>query len=347
MNKNSTYSLLSPSPLVPRTSSFVSRTSYLVPRTSSFVLLLSCFIFASYQASAQQELKYTNFIYNYMSINPGYAGSRDVPTISALYRQQWMGFKGAPVSEVVSFHSPFLSDRLGIGVNIANYTIGSTQSQFLSMAYAYSLIHTTDFNVRIGLQGSMRRIANNFTDPAEVLIIQNDPAIQNITPKYLGNFGMGLYVNYRDSYFGVSVPYYYSNTLGNNNAITTASERPTYYVMGGVSLPFSDKFYFKPAMLLQFTQGAPWSADFNVNFIFNDKVGAGLSYRAGKTNFEQIGESADLLLFYQFNSQVGFGAAYDFNLSPIKAYQTGSMEVVMRYDLSKPPLALNNPRTFF
>ncbi len=308
----------------------------------------SCSFCAAFYAHAQQELQYTNFIYNYMSINPGYAGSRSTPTLSALYRQQWSGFKGAPVSEVLSFHTPFLSPRLGMGVTVSNYKIGVTESQLVSLAYAYNVVHTADFNLRIGLQGSLRRLATNFDDPDQLIIIQNDPAVKNITPRLLGNFGMGVYMNYRDSYLGFSVPYYYSNPIGNADYTPqSAAERPNYYAMGGVSLPFSDNFYFKPAFLFKYTPSAPWNLDFNVNFIFRDKVSAGFSYRAGKTNIETIGESADLLLFYQFDDQVGFGAAYDFNLSPIKNYQSGSMEVVFRYDLKKQPLELSNPRTFF
>ncbi|WP_151675485.1 type IX secretion system membrane protein PorP/SprF, partial [Patiriisocius marinus] len=50
------------------------------------VLVLLVFTTSSF---AQQDAQYTQYMYNTLSINPAYAGSRDVLSVLGLYRNQW------------------------------------------------------------------------------------------------------------------------------------------------------------------------------------------------------------------------------------------------------------------
>ena len=50
---------------------------------------------------AQQEAHFTQFMYNQLYFNPAYAGARGMPSFSLIYRNQWIGFKGAPVSGLI------------------------------------------------------------------------------------------------------------------------------------------------------------------------------------------------------------------------------------------------------
>ena len=38
---------------------------------------------------AQQEVQYSQYMFNMLAVNPAYAGSRDVLSMTGLYRQQW------------------------------------------------------------------------------------------------------------------------------------------------------------------------------------------------------------------------------------------------------------------
>ena len=55
---------------------------------------------------AQIEVHSTQFMLNKLIFNPAYAGSRDVATVSADYRNQWSAIKGAPKTTSVSFDAP-------------------------------------------------------------------------------------------------------------------------------------------------------------------------------------------------------------------------------------------------
>ena len=64
--------------------------------TMKKLLFLLCILAASMQVQAQQDHQYTQFMYNKLLINPGYAGARGVPSVTGIYRNQWLGFDGAP-----------------------------------------------------------------------------------------------------------------------------------------------------------------------------------------------------------------------------------------------------------
>ena len=115
------------------------------------LLLLLAIIAAGTSVNAQQEPQFTQFMYNKLPINPAYAGSRGVPSISAIYRSQWMGFDGAPQSALVSFSGPFLSKRVGVGVTLRHHKIGLQRDFAGSLAYSYDVVSAEDVSVRVGL----------------------------------------------------------------------------------------------------------------------------------------------------------------------------------------------------
>ena len=67
-------------------------------------LLILLFFVAISGVYAQQESQFTQFMYNKLLINPAYAGSRGVPSVTAVYRSQWVGFEGAPQSMLATFN---------------------------------------------------------------------------------------------------------------------------------------------------------------------------------------------------------------------------------------------------
>ena len=73
---------------------------------------------------AQQDAQYTQYMFNTMSVNPAYAGSRGQLSMAALYRAQWVGLDGAPKSFTLNLHSPIRDSRIGYGISVVNDDIG-------------------------------------------------------------------------------------------------------------------------------------------------------------------------------------------------------------------------------
>ena len=306
----------------------------------SFALLL-----AGATMFAQQEHHYTQFMYNKLLINPAYAGARGVPSITAIYRNQWIGFKGAPQSALVSFNSPFLSPRVGVGVTLSHRQIGLQRDFHMALAYSYDLVASDEFSMRVGITASLRSLGIAFSDaqPNETGDVSLGDAQVN---DFYGNVGAGIYGTVSDRfYFGFSVPRIYSNVMGyaNGNAVLIAKEYQHYYGMAGGVFPIADDINLMPAILLKYVKNAPFDADVNLNLDIRKKFTAGLSYRLGG---DGPGESIGLLAFWQAAPQFGVGAAYDFGLSSLKDYNAGSVELMVQADLKKRSKKMSNPRFF-
>ena len=70
------------------------------------ILVFVIALVALHKAQAQQDPQYTQYMYNTINVNPAYAGSRDVMSIFGIYRAQWVGLDGAPVTSTASLNAP-------------------------------------------------------------------------------------------------------------------------------------------------------------------------------------------------------------------------------------------------
>jgi type IX secretion system PorP/SprF family membrane protein len=309
---------------------------------------------------AQQENHYTQFMYNKLLQNPGFSGARRVPSVTALYRNQWAGFAGRPQSFLISLDGSLMSERLGGGLVVANQQVGIIKDQFANGALSYDIIHSEEASVRVGLNGAIRRYTFDVNSPDIYVQERQDQAIKaDGTPSALnGNLGMGLYVDYKEYYFGISVPNMYKNDFGLNKSRSTdeiAQEQNHFYLMAGGFIKVASDIHLKPAVMAKYVKNAPFSVDMNLSAVFKRKFSAGASYRFGETG----GDSIDFLAFFQATDNLGVGFAYDYTLSKIRNYTVGSFEALIRYDIfnnGKKTIGkksidnknvLSNPRFFF
>jgi len=313
-------------------------------RQITIVLVL---LFVTTLGFAQQENQFTQFMYNKLYVNPAYAGARGIPYFNLLYRSQWAGFDQAPQSKLLSFNSPLFGDRVGFGLTISNHTQGIENKWDASMAYSYHIPINDESSVRFGLQGSVRYHGFDFSDPSVEIVEAGDESIlydQELN-QYKGNFGVGMYVNIKKTYFGISIPHFFPSELGiNPNPVPKVARNYShFYFMAGTMIPINKTIQFKPAILAKYVKNAPFDLGVNASLMFNETFTAGLSYRLGG---DGIGDSVDLLAMYQINS-VGIGIAYDYSLSEVNEVSNGSFEILVRYNFLKEQGDMANPRFFF
>lgn len=291
------------------------------------LFIVTCF---SLSLFAQQEEQYTQFMYYKLGLNPAYAGKDGAPSLSALARNQWIGIDGAPQTQLLTFNTPVLNNRAGVGTTLARQTIGVTENYTLDGNYAYHLRLGRGY-LGIGIQASLRLLRVNFSELQGTQPTETDGAIPvGYQSRYVPNFGAGLYYSGKNTYFGISVPRLLATNIDlassdNNN------ETQHLYLMGGVKFNLSEKVQIQPQILLKYVQGAPFDGDVNVSFVFSEKFTTGISYRLGGSKVSSIGESVSLLLATQITKELMFGLSYDMTLSELKKYNSGSVEAVVRY----------------
>ncbi len=312
-----------------------------------FTFICALFAMTSF---AQQEQHYTQFMYNKLAYNPGYAGSHETACVTGIIRSQWLGLEGAPNTQILSFNMPILNQRVGIGANLTRHTIGISQKLTLDAVYSYRIRLATG-TLGLGVQASVRYFNNNFADSRLVSTVPI--ALDNSIPsgarsKYVPNFGAGAYFSNERFYFGASIPRLLGNNIDFNETGTILSEEKLHgYIMTGYLFDINDNVSFKPQVLLKFADNSPFDADVNASFIFNEKYIAGLTYRLGGSSNSAAGESLDLMVGAQISNHIFFGLSYDVTLSEIKDYSNGSVEGVIRYCIGKSEGEdIVNPRFF-
>ena len=99
----------------------MSRLLYLFRMNSATKLLAMCvFIICTGNLQAQQDPMYSQYMFNMLSVNPAYTGSRDMLTMTALYRKQWAGISGAPNTFSFSADTPIRNQKMALGINVVS-----------------------------------------------------------------------------------------------------------------------------------------------------------------------------------------------------------------------------------
>jgi len=294
-------------------------------------------IAASTGLFAQQDPMYTHYLFNTLSINPAYAGSRGVLNLTALSRMQWVGIDGAPKTQTFVAHTPFIKYNMGLGLTVVNDRIGPVNENLFFVDYSYTINVTSNSKLSFGLKAGVDLLGVRLTsvqidDPADEMFL-ND-----IKGKVLPNFGFGLYYHGDRWYAGISTPKLLENKIEGTSQYNQISQSRHYFIIGGYIFDINQDIKFKPATLIKITSGAPIGLDLTANFMYRDKAALGVAFRRG--------ESFGALLEIRLTEQIRAGYAYDFMISELRKASGGSHEIMISYDFKFSREKMLSPRYF-
>lgn len=295
---------------------------------------------------AQQDAQYTQYMFNTLSVNPAYAGSRGQLSFAGLYRSQWVGLDGAPETFTINLHSPIRNSRLGYGVSIVNDNIGDgvVQETYLDAVLSYTIDVSRDAKLSFGLKagGNMLNLDFNGLRNFDQEVVNQD----NIDNQFSPNFGLGIYYHTDKFYAGISAPNileteYFDNGGGDVNSVNfLATERINFYLITGYVFDLNADLKFKPALLTKAVGGAPLQVDLSASFLYADKFSFGAAYR--------LDAAVSALAGFQITDQIMLGLAYDRETTELGGTQfnDGSFEVFLRLELIKAFQKTVSPRFF-
>jgi type IX secretion system PorP/SprF family membrane protein len=292
-------------------------------------------------AYAQSDRHYTMFMYNKLLYNPAYTGSRDVTSLNAVYRDQWSGIPGAPVTFTGSLDGPVGGKmvafrKVALGLSFSNESVGIEHNQDISAYYAYRILLNKSV-LSFGLTAGAKLYTANYSqlNPYQPNDLNLTHDIKN---SFLPNFGSGVYWSGDNFYAGFSIPnilqnYYDKDERKLNN--TAAREIRGYYLSGGYIFPVSETIKLEPQVMARYAGNAtyhlPFSSDINLSAIAYDRFMLGVTYRTDKS-FEAI-------IHVQATRDINIGYAYDYLMSDLKGYAAGAHEIVVGFDFVR-----NNPK---
>jgi len=292
-------------------------------------------VIISLTMQAQQDPQFTQYMYNTLSVNSAYAGSRGNLNVVGVHRSQWVGINGAPRTQTFSMDSP-VGKRVGLGLSVINDQIGPSDEFYMDVNFSYTIRASQTHRLSFGVKGGGRIFSLDWTRGQA----QNPDILfqQNVNGKFLPTVGAGLYLRGERSYIGVSVPNFFTDQHYDDIQQSLAVERLHFFVIGGLIYDINESIKFKPAFLLKHVVGAPLVVDLSTNFMFYEKFRLGVSYRWD--------DSFSGLVGFQLSPGLLIGYSYDYTTTELQQFTTGSHEIMFRFELISLEKKLKSPRFF-
>jgi type IX secretion system PorP/SprF family membrane protein len=295
-------------------------------KTIKFLLAILLFSQAFY-TQAQQDQLYITYPFMPLNVNPAYAGSREVISVSGLYRKRPLfGALGvaSTTQQYFNFDMPIAHDKMAIGFQAYNaeQVLGNGGTGLLGNLgfygdFAYRITLPNDGKLAIGVQYGITQVPG---------FVNSSGGGVGVTG-FNSSIGGGIYYNNDDAYFGIS--------MLNINA-TDNYNRPLY-ITGGYVFTIDDEFKIKAgALVRKISSNLGGKTDFDLNATgwIKDKFGIGVWYQNTGSEFNN---TAILGSFQVQLKKFQICYAYDFsgsgNTSSISSGKEGFHQIMVRYEI--------------
>lgn len=329
-----------------------------------FILIFCFFGLEAGKGYAQQNIQFSQYIFNTLSVNPAYAGYKEEWFAQMALRNQWTGLPGAPKTGQISIDGILdpQTTKHGVGLQITSDKLGPQNSTSATANYAFRLQLDAADTKRLSFGLGAGFTQYSLDGDALTTVDGNDQAVptgnsSNIVP----DFRAGIYYTTPYWYFGASV----LNLLSGQKSIDdyrrnsgTIADNIVHtrhlYLVAGSLVNVSPDFRVRPSIMIREDFKGPTNADFNVMGIFSDRIWLGAGYRTSLKVFKKEYENTDVssqaaiigIAQFYVNERFRIGYSYDYAVSALSGYQSGTHELTVGISFGKAPRASICPRVF-
>ncbi len=303
---------------------------------------------------AQQQAQYSMYFLNKYAVNPAYAGLDNSLSMTGVYRNQWSGLPGAPITQNLNAHLPLGIVGGGVGLGMENEKIGSWKQTAATVTYARHLSLSKGILslglsagwVQRQLDGSKVKAPGTIFDDLGNPISHEDDLLNTANESGAApTVHTGVFFQAERLEVGLSA----TNLLENEVKLTPLSfkQARAYNFLLSYRLDVGKNFTVHPSILVK-SDVRQTQIDFSAFARYRENIFAGASFRG------YHGESIDgvvLTAGLKLSERITFGYAYDLTLSSLNTVSNGSHEILLNYNLGKPlgkgkpPRIIYNPRS--
>ena len=311
--------------------------SFLLRNTKT--LLFSLSVLLCTDVKAQQKAMYTQYMFNGLALNPAYSATDEALSVTSLYRQQWVGLKGAPNTQTFAVHTPIKESNSSIGASIIRDQIGEVITEKGAyLTFAQRVPIGEESYLAVGFNGGISThqadySANYAGSPQSA----SDPVFEDQS-QVRANFGLGVVFFGPKYYVGLSSPHFYYRPLDAISDLgSSTTYRPHYILQGGYIVGVSDMVKFKPHVIVNYVNGSPVLIDVNASVLLGETLWLGGSYRS-KDAFNVIAQM-------YITPALALGYSYDFTTTKLAHVEKGSHEISLKFRI--PVKGREFPRCYF
>jgi len=294
-----------------------------------FALTLIGTIIIASGAMSQQRAGYSNFLLNDYYFNPAIAGSKDVHEVNMAYRNQWVGFDGAPTLVMGNFQGSIKNQgKMGYGLTMVSEKKGITQNNAIYLNYAHHFKLSDTWKLGLGIQPGYMQHRVRLYD-AQVADAGDDVLTGTVYSANALDLSTGFHL-YSKKFFLMGSAH---RLLANSIQFTSYNDNLSFHFNGIIGYSFHIKtkkkkiFELQPSVMVRYAQPAPLQYTGMLKGTFDNKYWLGFLYRSE----DAVGVSAGVTLRERFS--IGYG--YDYTLSKLSNYQAGSHEVMLSFIITK------------
>lgn len=294
------------------------------------IIIFISFFFYINSISAQQDPEYTHYMYNMSVVNPAYAtGMPAMINLGGLYRTQWVGAVGAPKTFTFFGHTA-INEKIEVGLSLVSDDIGdgAKKENNVYADFAYVLNLGGQNKLSLGIKAGFTSMQTNFNG----FVLQSgdvatDLAFAENVNVSKPNIGVGAYFFRNNFYAGISAPNLLETKhIEEKSGINAyGSEDIHTFLTAGYVFQINDKVKLKPAFMTKYVHGAPLSIDVTANVLYNNKFELGAAYR--------IDDAVSALVNINVTPSLRVGYAYDYTLSNLGQFNSGTHEIMLLFDL--------------
>lgn len=257
-------------------------------------------------------------------INPGVTGTKRLLDARLSYRNQWVGYDGAPKTVSLGLHSRFLKGKMGAGLYLMQDKIGPSKQTNIGASYAYHL-RFPDCELSAGVAGNFTK----YTLIGTKMDLHNnqDPTVdQNITDAVWATDAMaGIYLYNDRFHVGASGLHLLQTTAEFYKADTTKKGRMKYATQVNFTLGYNfsenPDYVWESTVYAQYVTGVPLSLDYTLRVHFYEKAFVGASIR--------LHDAIALHLGFTLFENYQLSYSYDIQIGGLKKYNSGSHEIML------------------
>lgn len=329
-------------------------------------VLLMTMVLLAMKGHSQQNIQFTQYIFNSISVNPAYAGYKEEWFAQVGLRSQWSGWDGAPKTGSISIDGVLDPEerRHGVGLQVTTDKLGAqgATSIFANYALRLQLDRSDEHRLALGIAGGVTQygLDGNKLTPVE----RGDWAIpDHMITTWRPDIRLGVYYTNPRWYAGVSVQDLFSNSNSgedfqfNQNSLESLYRKVHGYFIAGALFELDPGLLLRPSILVKEDFKGPTSLDLNAMFIFNDKFWIGGGYRTRARIFDRDYTGVSVNKLSSLNSLSGIvqfyvspkfriGYSYDHMLNRMSGLQNGSHELTLGITFGRRYNQILSPRYF-
>lgn len=305
-------------------------------------LLLNLLVFALFitKIFGQQDPLYVTYPQNPLAINPAYAGSSGIASVSILVRKQSLVLQNVGSSQYLSYNTPLANGKFGMGLQAFNSNFGQTVSggTGINLSGSYRHHFSDSISISIGALGGFVQIPGFISGANEFKPIA----------------GAGAYFRSNNAYFGVAMPVITKQYYSISQSSKYYFPRPIFASAGYV-YGINENLDLKVGAVYRHIDGGVKQA-LDLNAVLWFKKWFGLGLWKNKTGSEINASNAFIITAdAQISQKFRLGLSYDtaaktaydpVNPQTGRSSNLGLYTIMLRYDFDNLTGKINNFRFF-